>query len=151
MPKKAIEMETKPDAVPSNGTEQQQPEQAAYIQMQQLGYTRYTFAKEFEEMSLNTDPRAYPVAKRVDILLIKEKDGSSPYVGLGFIGILDEKLFLIVMRKEDVKKSIAEIGEKNVGNYIGLEFFGVNKRFGGVGTIALPLEVYNKFAKAFQS
>ncbi|MEM4097274.1 MAG: hypothetical protein QXS81_01125 [Candidatus Micrarchaeaceae archaeon] len=146
MPKK-IEMETEPEKVSPKETEQ--PE-AAYLQMQQLGYTRYTFAKEFEEMDLNTDPRAYPVAKRADILLIKEKDGSSPYIGLGFIGILDEKLFLIVMGKEDAKKAIAKIGEKKNGDYIGLEFFGVNRRFGGVGTIALPVEVYNKFAKALQ-
>ncbi|MEM3828172.1 MAG: hypothetical protein QXP36_03015 [Conexivisphaerales archaeon] len=130
--------------------EAEQPEQAAYLQMQQLGYLRYTFAKEIEEMDLDTDPRAYPVAKKVDLMLIREKDGSSPYVALGFIGILDEKLFLIVMGKEDAKKSIAKIGEKKNKDYIGLEFFGVNKRFGGVGTIALPLEVYNKLFKALQ-
>ncbi|MEM3199660.1 MAG: hypothetical protein QXD11_02880 [Candidatus Micrarchaeaceae archaeon] len=149
MPKKTqVEMETEPEEMPSKGAEQ--PEQAAYMQMQQLGYLKYTFAKEFEEMDLNTDPRAYPVAKRVDIMLIKEKDGSYPYVALGFIGILDEKLFLIVMGKEDAKKSIAKIGEKKNGDYIGLEFFGVNRRFGGVGTIALPVETYNKLVRSLQ-
>jgi len=117
----------------------------AYEQMLELGYPRYTFAMRFEQMDLNTDTRPYPVAKKVEVMSIKEDNGEAPYVGLGFVGILDEKLFLIVMEKQMAVASIEKI--KNPQGYVGLEFFGVS-RFGSVGTVALPKETYIKFVEA---
>ncbi|MEM0142499.1 MAG: hypothetical protein QXL94_00895 [Candidatus Parvarchaeum sp.] len=150
MPKKTqIETESESEEMPVRETGE--AEQAAYMQMQKLGYLRYTFAKEFEAMDLDTDPRSYPVAKKVDVVAIKEKDGKAPYIGLGFVGVLDEKLFLMVMEKEEAEKSIAKSkGKNDTHKYIGLEFFGVNKRFGGIGTVALPIEAYNKLAQILQ-
>jgi len=118
----------------------------AFEQMLQLGYPRYTFAMRFEQMDLKTDSRPYPVAKKVEVMSIKEDTGEAPYVGLGFVGILDEKLFLIVMEKQLASASIEKI--KNLQGYVGLEFFGVSGRFGSVGTVALPKEAYIKFAEA---
>jgi len=118
----------------------------AFEQMQQLGYPRYTFAMKFEQMDLNTDSRPYPVAKKVEVMSIREDTGEALYVGLGFVGILDEKLFLIVMEKQLASASIKEI--KNPQGYVGLEFFGVSGRFGSVGTVALPKGAYIKFAEA---
>ena len=118
----------------------------AYEQMQQLGYPRYTVAMRFEQRDLNTDSRPYPVAKKVEVMSIREDTGEAPYVGLGFVGILDEKLFLIVMEKQLAIASAEKI--KNPQGYIGLEFFGVSGRFGSVGTVALPKEAYIKFAEA---
>jgi len=118
----------------------------AYEQMIQLGYPRYTFAMRFEQRDLNTDSRPYPVAKKVEVMSIKEDNGEAPYVGLGFVGILDEKLFLIVMEKQLAIASAEKI--KNPQGYVGLEFYGVSARFESVGIVALPKEAYIKFAEA---
>jgi hypothetical protein len=144
MAKKSEEVE---ERTPPVRTPAERPK-SAFEQMRQFGYMTYTFAEKFEQRDLQSDPRPYPLAKRVNVLKIKEEDGSVPYVGLGFVGILDEPLFLIVMGKEEARDSLAGIQDPQ--DFVGFEFFGVTKRFGSVGLVSLSKDAYAKFAKTLK-
>ncbi len=130
------EQEQKPEAAPISALQ--------YVR--QLGYLSYTFAKSFEYVDLDADPRPYAVAKKVNVMGMKEEDGTTPYIGLAFVGLLDDPLFLIIMDKNNLKESIANIEPKS--DFLGLEFHGVNKRLGSIALIALPKKAYLEFAES---
>lgn len=130
---------------PSKEDKAAQASPTAFEQMQKLGYGTYTVATTFRLTDLVNDLRPYPVAKKVDVMAIKEEEGNSVYLGLGFVGVLDEKLFLLAMRKEDLKTSVASVVTTAEEGYVGLEFFGVNRRFGSIGTVALSHAAYQNF------
>lgn len=117
----------------------------AFEQMRQLGYPQYTFVEKFIMTNLMAERRPFAVAKKVDLMAIKEENGESTYLGLGFVGALDENLFLLVMKKDDLLLSAGEIKAPPNVEYIGLEFFGVSQGFGPVGMVALPRSTYLKF------
>lgn len=122
---------------------------STYEHMRALGYLNYTPAVEFEFMDLDTDPRSFPIANKIDAKLIRE-DGGRDHIWLGFLGRQDEPLFLIDMRKEEMMASITKKPKESIYGYVGLEFFGVTRRFGPVGIIALPIGAYAEFVKTAQ-
>ena len=113
-------------------------------QMLKLGYTTYTTATRFEQTVLDYDTRPYQVSKKISLISLKDDEGKAIFVGLCFSGIMDEKQSLIVMTKEDLKASI-ESAKPNDGEYTGLEFTGVNKKFGPIALDAILSEAYGNF------
>jgi hypothetical protein len=112
----------------------------AFEYVRSLGYMNYTFANEFEYADLNTDQRSYPVAKKVTVLKIKEDDGTVNYVGLAFVGILDDPLFLIIMPQAKAEACAKKINPQ--ADLVGLQFTGVTKHFGNVALVTLSKGVY---------
>lgn len=121
-----------------------QPPATAFKSIRDMGYANYTFAKDFEYADLNTDNRPYPMAKKVNVMLIKENDGTANYIGLAFVGVLDDPLFLIVMNKAHAAECIKQINTDD--EVVGLQFNGLTKHFGNVALVALQNDVYQKLA-----
>jgi hypothetical protein len=116
----------------------------AFQYIRSLGYANYTFANDFEYADLNTDHRSYPIAKKVNAMLIKEDNGVANYVGLAFVGILDDPLFLILMTRAKAAESSKKINAET--DFVGLQFNGITKHFGNVALVAVPKDVYLKLA-----
>lgn len=149
MPRKIekLERQEKTPAAAESVTPVREEAVKPYQYIRNLGYANYTFANEFEYADLNTDQRPYPMAKKVDVMLIKEDDGSANYVGLAFVGVLDDPLFMILMSKEKAAECVKKI--KGDSDFVGLQFTGLTKHFGNVALVALPREVYTDLAGKF--
>jgi putative transposon-encoded protein len=160
MPKKTENQETTKEETkeaparkavqPQQPAVQQQPQPTAFQYIRQLGYGSYSFAKEYEVMDLETDPRPYVVAKKVNVLAIREENGTSPYVGLAFVGVLDDPLFFITMERNALEASVSK-QRKTLQDTVGLEFHGVSRRFGNVALVAMPKSAYQEFVTVLES
>lgn len=124
------------------------PTMSAFEYVRSLGYTNYVFAVDFEPADLNTDARSYPIAKDVRVLRIREDDGSLNYIGLAFIGILDDPLFLILMQRDKAIESAKKITPNT--EYVGLQFNGLTKHFGNVALASMSKKVFEDLTEKLE-